>query len=153
MCKKVNLSFEWKRVTKTVAHFRMIVGADVFDFDATDLNDSVGELARATALAALDGKIARVTFENEPGEHILELNPLGDGRVDLMLYWDANSYGLFKERQTAAKMFSGRVDGDALVSAVLLVLGAVKEKCRKGGVTVGKYRFPDEEFGRLRNSS
>ena len=82
----MGISIRWSRVSKSEATFQMCFNDDTYNIGATDLIDSLTELAEAAVSVIALGKSNKVFFENEPGQHVLELFPLNDGRVAYSLY-------------------------------------------------------------------
>ena len=148
----MSLSFRWSKTSEHVARFRMAVGECSWEFDGTDVIDSLGEFAEAISSSVLEGREAQVAFENEPGQHLLIMEPLGDGRVEIELVWVANPYGALGDRAREEVLVTSRVSVAELLEAVSSMLAAVRMQCGAAHRTLGKHQFPETAFERLKNA-
>jgi len=148
----MKLLFTWKKLSNYVATFRVEFGDQSFTFEGTDLIDSLSEMAEATALSILDNQAAEVAFENEPGQHLLNMRPLCDGRVELTLSWVENPYTLFGEQSDKNILFKGKVTNTELLTAVVALLHQAKEECGNSKFTLEDFKFPETAFKRLQNA-
>ena len=148
----MSLSFAWSRTSKHAARFRMEMNEQIFEFEGTDSIDSLGEFAEAASSVILESHEAQVAFENEPGQHILSLAPIGDGRVQIDLSWVANPYGMLGKNDKGKKLCSGKVPGSEFITAILSLLNTVKKQCDTSQFTLGMFKFPEAAFERLKNA-
>ncbi|WP_125931899.1 hypothetical protein [Thiosocius teredinicola] len=148
----MSLSFTWSKSSENVAHFGMMVGERSWEFEGTDAIDSLGEFAEVTSSTVLEGREAKVAFENEPGQHLLGMAPLGDGRVEIKLVWVAIPYAVLGGQAQEEVLAIFEVSVAELLGAVRSMLAEVQKHCGAAGRTLGKYPFPEAAFERLKNA-
>ena len=152
LCRKMSISISWNKKSKYWALYRIEIDSKTFEFDGTDLIDSVSELAEATISAVIDGNTGQAAFEHEPGQHIINMSSLGNGKVEINLSWAENPYGFPGADPKEKLIFSSKVSTTVLLSSIISFLLEVKESCGSSRHTLGDFLFPDKALMRLKNA-